>query len=510
MAHTVQPMMDDSPLRRWGGDPLLWQAIIEWSRPFSYSQYEVIMTEGTQAFNLYFVESGTVEVTYGAREKAIIVAFIKTGELFGEIGFFDHHSRVRTLRATEDSVIRTWDQESMERMKHREPVLYGAFVTLLARSICAKFRRVLDEREPLVAYTAALSAGRRSFRESEALTARSFQSPLWPKVNQLVETFKADFFDLSIRLQQVPEESPPEPFQERCKVILDHFNTQLEELRLLIEGHDLEGPFWGYVFKEIFPYFMRSRFAERAYYKPKGYAGDFQMMEMIYANRPQGDGRLGGLVDQWCLNTSAARAVRGRRTLLKKLLEKEAGLLAARQGTMRILSLACGSCRELFDFLSETKDPAPVEAICLDADPEALEFTHQKVNVFSHQAVIRFMQTDVLRWVVGRDKHPFGPLDFIYSAGLTDYLEDPLFQALARRAFEYLKPGGIFVAGNFGPGNPNRAFMDHLLQWKLIHRDPEKLRVLLAGTPFGAEVEIFAEPEGVNLFLIARKTAAAP
>ena len=170
------------------------------------------MTEGTQAFNLYYVESGTVEVTYGAREKAIIVAFIKTGELFGEIGFFDHHSRVRTLRATEDSIIRTWDQESMERMKNREPVLYGAFVTLLARSICAKFRRVLEEREPLVAYTAALSTGRRSFQESEALTARSFQSPFWPKVNQLVETFKSDFFDLSLRLATGPGGITPGAF----------------------------------------------------------------------------------------------------------------------------------------------------------------------------------------------------------------------------------------------------------------------------------------------------------
>jgi CRP-like cAMP-binding protein/SAM-dependent methyltransferase len=507
MTYNAETMADDSSLRRLGGDPLVWQAIVEWSRPLSYSQYEVIMAEGAQAFNLYFVESGTVEVTYGAREKAIIVAFIKTGELFGEIGFFDHHSRVRTLRATEDSVIRTWDQESMERMKDQEPVLYGAFVTLLARSICAKFRRVLEEREPLLAYTAALSTGRRSFQESEALTARSFQSPFWPKVNQLVETFKADFFDLSIRLQQVPEGSPAEPFQERCQIILDHFNSELEDLRRSIEGHELEGPFWGYIFKEIFPYFMRSRFAERAYYKPKGYAGDFRMMEMIYTNRPQGDGRLGGLVDQWCLNTSAARAVRGRRSLLKKLLEQEAALRASRRETMRILNLACGSCRELFDFLGEKTDPAPVEAICLDADPEALEFTHQKVDVFSHRAVIRFMQTDVLRWVLGRDKHPFGPLDFIYSAGLTDYLEDPLFQALARRAYEYLKPGGVFVAGNFGPGNPNRAFMDHLLQWKLIHRDPERLRILLADTPFNAEVEVYSEPEGVNHFLIARKAA---
>jgi extracellular factor (EF) 3-hydroxypalmitic acid methyl ester biosynthesis protein len=504
MTDTAETAREDSPPRRLGSDPLIWKALLEWSQPLPYSQYDVIMTEGTQAFNLYYVESGTVEVTYGGVEKAIIVAFIKTGELFGEIGFFDHHSRVRTLRATEDTVIRTWDQESMKRMKNREPVLYGAFVTLLARSICAKFRRVLEEREPLVAYSAALSTGRRFFQESEALTARSFQSPFWPKVNKLVEIFKSDLFDLSIRLQKVPEGSPPEPFQERCQIILDHFNTELEDLRRSIEGHELGDSFWGYVFKEIFPYFMRSRFAERAYYKPKGYAGDFQMMEMIYANRPQGDGRLGGLVDQWCLNTSAARAVRGRRSLLKKLLEQE----ASRRETMRILNLACGSCRELFDFLSERTDPASVEAICLDADPEALEFTHQKVNVFSHQAVIRLMQADVLHWIIGREKHPFGPLDFIYTAGLTDYLEDRLFQALARRAYEYLKPDGIFVAGNFGPLNPNRAFMDHLLQWKLIHRDPEKLLSLLADTPFGAEVEVYSEAEGVNLFLIARKTAA--
>jgi extracellular factor (EF) 3-hydroxypalmitic acid methyl ester biosynthesis protein len=507
MVPDVETTMKDSPPRRWGCDLGIWEKLIGCSRPLAYAPYEVIMTEGSQAFNVYYVESGTVEVTYGAREKAIIVAFIKTGELFGEIGFFDHHSRVRTLRATEESLIRTWDRESIERMNSQDPALHGAFVTLLARSICAKFRRVLEEREPLAAYTAALSTGHRSFQESPALPPQSLESPFWPNVNRLVETFKADFLGLSTLLQQAAAETPPEPFQERCRIILDRFNTELEELRRLIEGYELEGPFWGYIFKEIFPYFMRSRFAERAYYKPKGYAGDFRMMEIIYANQPRGDGALGTLVDQWCLNTSAARAVRGRRVLLKNLLDQEAAVLASRPEAMRILNLVCGSCRELFDFLAGKAGLDPIEAICVDADPEALEFTHQQVNVFSHGAVIRFMQTDVLRWVKGRDKHPFGPLDFIYSAGLADYLEDPLFQALARRAYETLRPGGIFVAGNFGPGNPNRALMDHLLQWKLIHRDPERLRALLADTPFGTEVEVLPEPAGINLFLIARKKA---
>jgi hypothetical protein len=48
--------------------------------------------------------------------------------------------------------------------------------------------------------------------------------------------------------------------------------------------------------------------------------------------------------------------------------------------------------------------------------------------------------------------------------------------------------------------------MDHLLQWKLIHRSSEQLRLLMAGTPFGGGIEILSEPEGINLFLLARKS----
>jgi extracellular factor (EF) 3-hydroxypalmitic acid methyl ester biosynthesis protein len=177
MAPNAKGTMEESPPKRFECEPGIWEAVVGRSRPLAYSQFEVIMAEGSQAFNLYYVESGTVEVTYGGKEKAIIVAFIESGELFGEIGFFDHQSRVRTLRATENSLIRTWDRESMERMQSRDPALHGIFVTLLAQSICAKFRRVLEEREPLVAYTAALSTGRRSFQESQALPPQSLQSP---------------------------------------------------------------------------------------------------------------------------------------------------------------------------------------------------------------------------------------------------------------------------------------------------------------------------------------------
>jgi CRP-like cAMP-binding protein len=446
-----------------------------------------------------------VEVTYGPREKTIIVAFIGTGELFGEIGFLDRQSRIRTLRAMEDTTIRTWTQMDMARMQSQDPVLYGAFITLLAKSICVKFRRILDEREPLEAYAAALSAGRRSFQESQTLPVQAFQSLLWPNINQMVESFKDDFFELSLRLQENTGRNSETSIQKQCDSMLDRFNGRLEDIRLDLAGQELEGPFWGYVFKEIFPYFMRSRFAERAYYKPKGYAGDYQMMEMLYHQQPRGDGLLGALVDSWCLDTAAARAFRGRRILLKGLLQNAAARRANPPRPLRILNLACGSCRELFDFLAETPRISPLEALCIDTDAGALEFIHHHVNVIPHQAVIRLMQADVLRWIGGRDNHPFGEMDFIYSAGLIDYLEDGLVEKLVCRSYEHLRPGGVLALGNFGPANPNRAFMDHILQWKLIHRSPEQLRTLTAGIPFQDGVDVLAGQEGVNLFLVARK-----
>ncbi|MBW1712873.1 MAG: class I SAM-dependent methyltransferase [Deltaproteobacteria bacterium] len=229
------------------------------------------------------------------------------------------------------------------------------------------------------------------------------------------------------------------------------------------------------------------------------------MMEMIYKNKPQGDGKLGVLVDAWCLNTAAAKAVRGRRKLLSRKLGSLHRQKAASQDKIRIMNLACGSNRELFDFLSSCRSTNNIEAVCLDADPEALEYTDRYVNVFAHQAAIRYMQDDVVKWSLGRIQHNLGLHDIIYSAGLTDYLDKRLFKALAVRAYEHLKPGGVFVVGNFGTNNPNRVFMDQILHWNLIHRDEEELKDLFASTPFAGKVEVVCEEQRVNLFAVGVK-----
>jgi hypothetical protein len=464
-----------------------------------------VVIPGSKASSVYYVEKGSMEVSYSARETTIVVALIGADNFFGEIGFFDGESRVRDVRAAEDSVIRIFDRERVMALQESDPLLYSQFVTLMAGSICAKFRRMLEEREPLTAYAASLATGQRTFTEARPLPPRFFQTRDWQRMNSMIEAFKAEIFDLSHGLQLGNGSGIDQGLRERCGRMLDGFNEHLQELDSWDRDRETEEYTWGFVFKEIFPYFMRSRFAERAYFKPKGYAGDFQMMEMIYKNEPEGDGKLGILVDSWCLNTIAARAVRGRRRLMAELLEELAGKGSKEGRRLRIMNLACGSNRELFDFLARWGRGETIEAVCIDVDQEALEYTDRCVNDFLHQASVRLMQDNVVKWSLGRTGQDLGRFDIIYSAGLCDYLDRRLFKALAGRCHEHLKPGGTFVVGNFGATNPNRVFMDQILHWNLIHRSGKDLLELFRETDFGDSVEVRAERTGVNLFALATR-----
>jgi extracellular factor (EF) 3-hydroxypalmitic acid methyl ester biosynthesis protein len=115
------------------------------------------------------------------------------------------------------------------------------------------------------------------------------------------------------------------------------------------------------------------------------------------------------------------------------------------------------------------------------------------------------MSDNIVKWSLGRVRQNIGLQDIIYSSGLTDYLDDRLFIALVNRCYEQLKPGGTLMVGNFGLYNPDRAFMDYVLHWRLIHRGPEDLKAIFDKTPFGGSVDVIAEDQGVNLFVVAVK-----
>ncbi len=227
------------------------------------------------------------------------------------------------------------------------------------------------------------------------------------------------------------------------------------------------------------------------------------MMAHISANESKGAGTSGEIMDDLCLERPGALAIRSRRKFLKnQLMELTQNM--EEKPLIRIMNLACGPNRELFDFLGDCQYTERIEALCVDIDSEALQYTNQYVNIFPHRASVRLMSENVIKWSLGRVQHHIEKQDIIYSAGLCDYLDERLFRALICQCHEHLKPGGKLLLGNF-TFYPDSLFLDKLLRWQLIYRDADELRELFAPTPFGDNVVILSEKENVNLFALATK-----
>jgi SAM-dependent methyltransferase len=253
-------------------------------------------------------------------------------------------------------------------------------------------------------------------------------------------------------------------------------------------------------------WFMRSGFHARAREKPRGYAGDYYTIEMLYDAKPSGTGQLGLLLDSWALQLPAAQAVRNRRTILVDKLGAFAKDIDALT-PCRITSLGSGPAREIIDLLSKNQTRS-LCATCIDIDAEALTYAARLAAAAGAAERVKFVRENVIKLALGRGREHVPPQDVIYSVGLFDYLPDNAAVAVLNWMHTHLTPGGTVIVGNVQPGNPTRTYMDTLLDWKLIHRSAGQLRRIFARSHFGeAAVQVECESAGVQLFATAMRNA---
>ena len=252
--------------------------------------------------------------------------------------------------------------------------------------------------------------------------------------------------------------------------------------------------------RELHPYLLLTRIVERIYTKPRGYAGDFLTIEWMYENEVGGHSASGRAIDTAFLERPAAKAVRNRRDLL-------AGEIAqAVERGGRVTSLACGPAEELFDVFATLDDRSRLSATCLDIDLQALALVGDRRDREGLKRQMRLEQANLVYMATGRTKIDLAPQSLVYSIGLIDYFQDRFVIGLLDWIHGLLEPGGKVILGNFHPQNPDRALMDHVLDWRLIHRDEDDMNRIFAASRFGGPCsEIRYEPEGVNLFAMGRK-----
>ena len=286
------------------------------------------------------------------------------------------------------------------------------------------------------------------------------------------------------------------------------FHEKVKELNHIVKDfNQKEHQQHGFYFRrQVWNFVLCCALMARTNLKPRGYAGDSEMMKMIYLDDYQGDTTFCKLMQKYTVSVPAAQSVRNRRTLIMEILRKfrQTHCLAP-QEKIKILSVACGPAFEVEDILRSPKDFEKYYFTLLDQDPRALKEAAQTISNIEERygltAKIDYVNISV-RLMLG--KTPFktnpGKFHFIYSMGLFDYLSTPVAKAIIHKLFQLLMPGGELVVGNFHVSNPSKYFMEYWGDWYLIHRTEKEFRELLSESS-AADISVIFEDSGSQMFL---------
>lgn len=270
-----------------------------------------------------------------------------------------------------------------------------------------------------------------------------------------------------------------------------------------------------YIQRHLHPIVLCAPFARRAYEKPLGYPGDYEMVNMMARKPEEGASLFAKIFNVWLVQQGSATAHRNRLTYLTKCIETET-LRASRGGKKtRIFNFACGPAIEVQQFLDYSPLSDQIEFTFVDFDSETLAHTQKAINSikerFGWQTEVRFQKKNVHQLIKegykqaarrGDEKNEY---DFIYCAGLFDYLTDSACKQIVQIFYEWLAPGGLLVVTNVTPLAPNRGSLELILDWHLIYRNVAQFEQICSGIIPKEEVRIKSDKTGINIFLEARK-----
>jgi extracellular factor (EF) 3-hydroxypalmitic acid methyl ester biosynthesis protein len=303
--------------------------------------------------------------------------------------------------------------------------------------------------------------------------------------------------------------------REYLDVVVPDMKARIEEARARLA--ELVGDlspaehvaYRAYCAVELNPYLKQSPFLRRALEKPLGYAGDYEMMNMLYRNPLEGESLLGKALNVCFTEEPAAVANKNRISYIGKLIRRRVGERPVDR--VRVASLGCGPSREIEALLSESPELGPrLEIALIDQEERAIAHCERTLAPLAARtgARVHFIR-ESLRTLLTRERlsQKLGRCDLIYSAGLFDYLDDRLFERILSVLYEALADRGMLAIGNVAAHNPSRWLMEYFADWFLIHRTPEQLLGLARElSPEPAQATVDAEPSGVNLFLQIRRS----
>lgn len=234
----------------------------------------------------------------------------------------------------------------------------------------------------------------------------------------------------------------------------------------------------------------------RAREKPRGYAGDHEMLGAIYQHRVTDD-PLGISFDHYFLRQAAPQAVRNRMAIVRDEIRGAS--------SKKIVVIGSGAGLEVVDALRimPDADRSETKFWLLDLDPAAIELAERNLQPLVRAENLHCSAENLVR-LPGKRKvcEKLQHADLVVCTGFFDYLEDDAANEMLKMFWQLLRPGGQALVFNFAPWNPTRAYMEWIGNWYLLYRTRQDLDRLARNAGLSAnDFEVTAEASGIDLLL---------
>jgi extracellular factor (EF) 3-hydroxypalmitic acid methyl ester biosynthesis protein len=263
-----------------------------------------------------------------------------------------------------------------------------------------------------------------------------------------------------------------------------------------------------YAQRDLHPLLLRAPFIHRSFAKPLGYAGDFEMVNMMLRNEREGPNTYAQILHAFYVHAAVCQAHRNRIDILTRRLEDSArGVGEGR--ALRVLNVGCGPAHEILRFIRTSDLASGAQIELVDFSQVTLDATRVEIERACTESGRRPEITyfhDSVHQLLKRATRPEESgeppaYDLIYCAGLFDYLSDRVCSRLIKLFNRWVRPGGLVMVTNVHPDNDHRGAMEHLLEWYLIYRDEQQMVSL---SPPDRRHRVYRDTTGLNVFLEMR------
>ena len=333
-----------------------------------------------------------------------------------------------------------------------------------------------------------------------------------------MQTFMRDLqswlnqLEVQIKLAKLHPRDEAEILRQMAAVAIPAFNFLFERFEsvALKLSNEHRAAHASYMRQTLHPFVLCAPFAHRTYTKPRGYAGDYEMVNMIIRNGLEGESLYAKILHAWFVSQPPAEAHRNRLKYLAGNIERESCRPLRLGRPARIFNFACGPAAELLEYFQNRSFPSQIHFTLADFDDETLEYARRTLRQGANETktVLNFKKMSVHQLV--KESRRMGAsddkkYDLVYCAGLFDYLPDSSCRDLTSIFYDMVIPGGLLIVTNVEPRNPLKCGMEYLLDWHLIYRDEKGMRDIRPEGVENQDVTVRTDVTGVNLFLEVRK-----